>query len=124
MFSKLTRLNLHGNGIGRRGCEVIANLLQSDESSLVQLKLVRNAIDDACAEILAGSLTKNSQLEELNLAGNDNISCVGWESLRRLVCNTSSVSATRGSNHTLQDIGFGYILSESIEPFFQTQMCT
>ena len=107
-FSKLTRLNLGGNGIGRLGCVVIANLLRSDEASLVELILSFNAIDDECAEILVTSLSHNTNLEELHLNGNDNISCVGWESFRRLVCDTTSLSATHKSNHILRDILFPY----------------
>ena len=62
-------------------------------------------INDACAEILAGSLVNNTKLEVLGLdAGNDNITCVGCESFHRLVCDTSSMSATYESNHTLQDM--------------------
>ena len=60
-FSKLTFLNLGNNGIGRRGCEAIANLLRRDDSSLIDLNLQSNEIDDRCSEILAGSLNIHHQ---------------------------------------------------------------
>ena len=91
---------------------MFSNLLRSDASSLETLDLGGNDFDDGCAEILAGSLSKNTTLEVLYLdVGNDNISCVGREYFLRLVCDTSSMSATHGSNHTLlairDDFDFG-----------------
>ena len=83
---------------------------------LVLLDLGRNAMDDACAEILAASLANNTTLEVLGLSGNGNISCVGWEYFRRLVCDTSIVSATHGSNHTLQRIEHEAIRTEGPQP--------
>ena len=93
--------------------------MRSDKSSLVVLDLRFNANNYACADILAGSLANNSQLEDLYLGGNDNISVVGWESFRRLVCDASSVSATCGSNHTLRKIRGEVLSLEIVEPIVQ-----
>ena len=93
-FSILTYLHLDGNGIGKRGCEVITHILQSDELSLVHVDFLGNVMSSGHAEILVGSLANNTTFEVLHLGvGDDNISCVGWESVFRLVCDTSSVSA-------------------------------
>ena len=42
---------------------------------------------------------------------------MGWESLRRLVCDTTSLSATHKSNHTLREICFPY--SQRTQPIIQ-----
>jgi hypothetical protein len=114
-FSKLTHLNLGQNGIGRRGSEALTDLLRSDESSLVELNLQSNAIDDESAEILGRSLLHNTTVEMLRLEGNEHVSCVGWKYLCRLVCDTSSVSATFRSNHTLRMIYSVYPQAQSAQ---------
>jgi len=103
--TKLISLSLCENGIGRRECTYLAQLLKSQESSLLSLFLRGNPIDDEAVKILAVSLTKNTKLRTLALYGNNRITESGWMSILKLVCNTSSITAVKKSNHTLYDLG-------------------
>jgi len=100
--TKLTSLSLCENGIDQRGCTSLAPLLRSLESpNLKHLYLRGNPIDDEGIEILSVSLFNNTKLRILDLHGNNNISESGWMTLLKLVCNTSSITAVKDSNHTV-----------------------
>jgi len=103
--SKLTSLSLCENGIGRRECASLAQLLRSQEPSLLTSFLRGNLFDDEGIEILSASLTNNTKLRILDLHGNNNISGSGWMTLLKRVCNTSSMAAVVESNHTLYGLG-------------------
>ena len=103
--TKLISLSLCENGIGRRECAYLAQLLKSQESSLLTSFLRGNLFDDEGIEILSASLTNNTKLRILDLHGNNNISGSGWMTLLKLVCNTSSMAAVVESNHTLYGLG-------------------
>ena len=98
--TKLISLSLCSNGIGQGGCNSLAQLLKSPESNLECLHLDDNSIDDETVKILSGSLTNNTKLRRLYLDGN-NITASGWMSLLELVCDTSSITAVKDSNHTI-----------------------
>jgi len=98
--TKLISLSLDWNRIGQRGCTSLAPLLKSLESNLKNLYLRGNPIYDA-VDILVGSLSKNTKLRELALGENSRITGSGWRSLLKLICNTSSMTAVKESNHTL-----------------------
>ena len=98
--TKLISLSLGENGIGRRECTYLAQLLKSSESNLGYLYLKDIIIDDEAVDILTDSLSKNTKLRGLALVGN-NITGSGWRSLLKLICDTSSMTAVVESNHTL-----------------------
>mmetsp|Transcript_20019 Transcript_20019/g.40140 ORF Transcript_20019/g.40140 Transcript_20019/m.40140 type:complete len:393 (+) Transcript_20019:35-1213(+) len=102
----LTYLSLIGNIINANGCHELAKLLQGGDSTLKDLYLRGNTIDDEGVAILVAALQRNTSLETLNLRGNDAISKQGKVSLLRLVCNISSIESTLQSNHTLRDLWF------------------
>ena len=68
------------NRIGLDGCRTLAHLLQKEGSSLLTLELNNNNIDNEGAELLAGSIKHNTKLKTLELAGNDNITEIGYKS--------------------------------------------
>ena len=102
----LTYLSLSGNIINANGCHELAKLLQGGDSTLKDLYLTDNTIDDEGVAILVAALQNNTSLTALSLRGNDAISKQGKVSLLRLVCNISSIESTLQSNHTLRDLWF------------------
>ena len=87
----LTWLSLIGNIINANGCHELAKLLQGGDSTLKDLYLRGNTIDDEGVAILVAALQNNTSLTALSLRGNDAISKQGKVSLLRLVCNISSI---------------------------------
>jgi len=62
-LSKLDRLkeiDLSNNNIGRNGCIALASLLGRDSSSLTEISLKRNQIDDECVSSLVSGLRDNT----------------------------------------------------------------
>jgi len=103
-YIKLQELVLDGNSIGNAGCEAIASLLGNSNCNLQELILSLNYIDDEGAITLANGLANNTKLQELDLVRNpiNNIDNAVVEAFSRVLCNTSSVSSTYSSNHTLK----------------------
>jgi hypothetical protein len=62
-----------------------------------------NNIRDEGIKLLAKGLESNTCLESLHLQGN-NITENGWATILELTCNTSSIDATKQSNHTLETL--------------------
>ena len=91
--------------IDQRVCVSLAQLLKSPGSNLTHLNLSNNLIDDEGIDILAVSLTNNTKLQTLDLYGNSKITESGWRSLLKLVCNVSSMTSVKESNHTLHCLG-------------------
>jgi len=102
---QLKALDLSNNGIGRTGCNSIADLLQDPDSSLQCVCLCHNNIDDECAKILAKSLKGNCNLKSLVFFGNAGITRNGLKAFSRVLCDASSINHTYLSNHKLQIIG-------------------
>ncbi|KAK1746114.1 leucine-rich repeat protein [Skeletonema marinoi] len=96
-------LHLSGNGISTDGCRGLAKLLQGDNSTLRELWLSENEIDDEGVEILVDALQNNTSLETLNLRDNE-ISVEGMKACLRLVNDISSINATLQTNHTLTSL--------------------
>ena len=101
-------LKLGGNRIGNSndGCVALATLLEDPNSYLRRLALAVNNIDLDGATAIVSSLSNNTKLTHLSL---DNNPC--WEAgsslknvLSRLLANTSSISSTYSSNHTLEKL--------------------
>ena len=108
LFSKCTKIQslwLSSNGIGQRVCVSLAQLLKSPGSNLTHLNLSNNLIDDEGIDILADSLSNNTKLRTLALYGNSKITESGWQSLLKMICDTSSMVAVKESNHTLNCLG-------------------
>ena len=96
----LKKLRLFDNSINSDGCRGLAKLLQGG-STLTDLSLQRNQIDDDGVGILVGALRSNTSLRKLFLSGNKAISTLGQTKLLKLLNDVSSIEATLQSNHTL-----------------------
>ena len=88
--TKLVKLDLSGNSIGSSGCESIATLLQDRNSSINEIELSRNEIDDVTAALLAQSLIGNNKLKCLDLSGNSGITESGWNAFSAILTNCSN----------------------------------
>jgi Ran GTPase-activating protein (RanGAP) involved in mRNA processing and transport len=103
-------LPLYGNRINADGCRELAKLLQGENSTLTDLWLSNNKIDDEGVAILVDALQKNTSLDALGLAGNNDISKQGRIMLLKLVNDISSIKATLQSNHTLKYVSLNEIM--------------
>lgn len=96
--TKLEKLSLSGNKLGRSGCESIATLLKTfNSTSLNKIDLYCTAMDDDCATLLAQALIGNNKLKYLDISGNPGITESGWNAFSAILSNCS--------NHTLLDFG-------------------
>jgi len=100
---RLRQLSLAKNQINADGCRELAKFLRG-KSTLKELWLNANRIDDECISILVNALKHNTSLEQLGLSDNDGISKEGHGQLLRLVNDISSIKATLQSNHSLHRI--------------------
>lgn len=86
-------------------CTEVARLLEDRDTKLKCLYLSeQNNIDDDGVEVLANAVAHNKTLTRLALNCNSGITSRGWGSLLRVVCDTSSINATKESNHTLEHL--------------------
>jgi len=92
---------LNDNDIGSQGAIEIAKHLQSNASTLKQLSLDTNRLNDGDAILLAQALKKNTNLQEIWVRGN-NFSVSGVKSLFKAIFNSSSLNAISESNHQCQ----------------------
>ena len=99
-------LYLLRNSLSPRGPRDIAESLANPECQLETLDLDNTDIGDEGAATLAEGLRNNQRLAHMSL-GNNNITETGWNAFSSILCDTSSIKATHGSNHTLQSLG-GY----------------
>ena len=100
----LEKLFLHDNRIDNAGCETLATLLQDPCCNLQIINLMINNIGSNGAVTLANGLANNTKLKHLFLDSNP----IGQEEMNvfsRLLCNTTSISNTFSSNHTLEKLG-------------------
>ncbi len=103
----LKSLNLSKNPlITADGLRSLFPLLQSESHSLESLSLYGINFGDDGAITLAEGLTGNRFLVDLmfdvETAG---ITAVGWSAFSKLLCDTSTITNTYQSNHTLRKIG-------------------
>ena len=89
------------------GARVIATSLADPECRLEQLSLYGCNIEDAGAAVLATSLRHNRRLSSMRLLVNREITETGWDAFLSILCDTTSINATHGSNHTLEFLGGG-----------------
>lgn len=99
----LEQLGLRAN-IGNSGCELLATMLEDQNSSLCRLNLSdrrRDIITNKGITFVASTLSRNNQLRELYIQ-----SILLDEELKNvfsnLLCNTSSINSTYSTNHTLK----------------------
>jgi len=105
---RLENLNLCGNSINPDGCRELTKLLLKEDTTLQDLHLRENNIDDEGVEILVNALRNNTSLIRLSLDANEKISKKGIGLMLRLVNDISSIKATLQSNHTLIMFGRGF----------------
>ena len=101
---RLDRLFLSHNSINADGCRELAKLLKGEYSTLAELSLHDNKIDDDGVAFLVDALWNNTSLKTLQLYYNDDISHKGLLKILKLVNDTSCVKSTLQSNHTLTSI--------------------
>ena len=99
---RFDKLSLANNPLSPGGPRIIAASLANPECRLEELELFETDIGDQGVATIATSLESNRRLTHISLA--DNIAQTGWKVLLSVLCNTSSVSATHGSNHTIQSL--------------------
>lgn len=105
--SCLEELNIGSStlSIGSPGWSALAGLLQKKSSELRELYIHNNGVNDDIFDILAKALIENKKLQKLYLGVRPSLTARGWHTLSNLLCNTSSIKATRYSNHTLCNLG-------------------
>lgn len=79
--SGVAKIDLSGTTVGERGLAALAALMNSPNSSLVDLDLRRCHLNDEEALILAPALGRNSTLRRLDLGYNHGITIRGWRAL-------------------------------------------
>ena len=94
------------NRIGDAGCEALATLFEDPNCNIEDLSLANNQISNDGAIAITKSLTNNTKLKKLSLKENPITNETGevLKAFEKLLCNTSSISATFSSNHTLQKL--------------------
>ncbi len=105
--NNLKYLSLSGNrSITASGLASLSALLQSESCSLVWICLKGIPFGDDGAVALADALKGNKSMKHLYFDPDSaRVTSGGWSAFSKLVCDTSSVSATYLSNHSLETIG-------------------
>ena len=96
-------LLLWGNSLCLDGPRVIAVSLVNPECRLEELNLYHTNVRDKGVATLAGGLRGNQSLTRMSLF---NITETGWNALLSIMCDKTSISATHGSNHSLQHLRY------------------
>jgi hypothetical protein len=96
-------LHLGKNKLGRNSCRELAKIL-GPNSTLIELFLYKNRIDDEGISHLVHALHSNKSLRTLNIHSNSKITRVGHMLLLKLVNDISSIKATMQSNHSIKHI--------------------
>ncbi|EJK77092.1 hypothetical protein THAOC_01099 [Thalassiosira oceanica] len=111
---RFKELGLWGNTLCLDGPRVIAASLANPQCHLESLNLVRCNIGNEGAATLAEGLRNNQKLT-LMLLDENGITEEGWNAYLPIMCNPASINATHGSNHTLQDLGYRYMVRQDIQ---------
>ena len=100
-------------------CRVFAVSLANPECRLERLSIDLDGIDigDEGVAILTESLRSNQRLTHLDVSC-DGITENGWNAFLLVLCDTASINATHGSNHTLVMVR-GAGLSQNVEMMLQ-----
>jgi len=86
--SGLKMLSLMAIVLGMNKCSSLARLLKNLHSKLKSLILQHNCIGDTCASILAGGLTDNRMLTNMDLDRNKQITAKGLMGFLQLIRKT------------------------------------
>ncbi|EJK57931.1 hypothetical protein THAOC_21985 [Thalassiosira oceanica] len=110
LLLRFKKLGLCGGTLCPGGPRVIAASLANPECRLEELYLnscglVNSIIGDKGAATLAEGLRNNQRLTCMSWRYNSNITAIGWNAFSSILCDTSSISATYNSNHTIQSLG-------------------
>ncbi|KAL7458336.1 hypothetical protein ACHAWC_010497 [Mediolabrus comicus] len=106
----LKQLYIWGNrSITAAGLRSLTPLLQSESHSLEAINLCRINFGDDGAMALTEGLRGNKFLKELSFdVETAGITTIGWSAFSTLLCDTSTISKTYLSNHTLTIIASEY----------------
>ncbi|EJK56258.1 hypothetical protein THAOC_23895, partial [Thalassiosira oceanica] len=115
---RFKELDFSDNTLCPGGPQVIAASLANPECRLELLDLISTAVGDEGAAILAPSLRNNQRLARMTLEDNS-ITETGWDAFSSILCDASSINATHGSNHTLQELGFHQTMSQDIDAMLE-----
>eukprot|EP00984_Skeletonema_dohrnii_P024021 scaffold13120_cov67-Skeletonema_dohrnii-CCMP3373.AAC.1 len=103
----LTLLRLNHNNINADGCRGLAKLQQGRNSTIAEIHLNNNNIDNEGVAILVDALRNNTSLTTLVLKYNM-LTIEGAKLFLQSVNDVSSIESTLQSNHTLQRIMVDY----------------
>ena len=110
--------NIRGNVLSLEGPRVIAASLAKPKCRLETLILGDTNVGDQGAKIVATSMRSNQRLTCLHLTGS-NITETGWNDFLSILCDATSINATHGSNHTLQNLGYARHIPQDIKTMLQ-----
>jgi len=85
MHPQLTKLCLSDINIGRNECMALSTLLRCTITQLEILNLSYNNINNEGVELLVQALSKNNQLQDLDLSNNEDITITGWKAVSTLL---------------------------------------
>ncbi len=100
----IQKLSIEGDDLGESVLNSMSALLRSESCSLTSLELFSISFSDDVAVALADALKGNKSLTRLFFKS-EALTLDGWSAFSKLLCDTSSVSNTYLSNHTLTYIG-------------------
>ncbi|KAL7476174.1 hypothetical protein ACHAW6_006156 [Cyclotella cf. meneghiniana] len=100
-------------GITSAGWTLLSSALSQPMPNLIQLWLEDADFDEFACITVASGLCNKSSLKSLALCQTD-MTPAGWYLISKSLCDTSSIDAIRGSNHTLREISFAN--STSLSP--------
>ena len=102
---RFKEVRFSGNTLSPGGPQVIADSLADPKCRLETLALYGTSIGDEGMEILASSLRSNRRLTRM-LFDHSHITERVWNAFSSILCDTASINATYGSNHTLEKLGY------------------
>lgn len=123
----LTRFLMHSNSLRElilnantsvtvAGWRTLSVALKSPTSNLEMLCLAYSGITDEGVAVIAEALAGNCKLKELDLSA-VLVGPEGCAALTKLLCDTSSISSTYLSNHTIQPHGGRYFNFGGMVPY-------
>ena len=117
-FISLETLSLANNNmITSSGLAVLSTIFHRKSCLLKEIDLEMTMIEDNEAKAFAEGLVGNQSLERLTFCYR-NVTAKGWSAFSTLLCDTSSVSNTYLSNHTLKAVGIRhYFMDQDHIPF-------
>jgi Leucine-rich repeat (LRR) protein len=102
---KLEKLSMSSNNITSGVSTLLADFLATNPR-LKELDLNNNHLNDSDAVVIANALRSNTTLRILDLADNNNVTDVGAEAFRIVLCDESSLNSVAGSNDSCSVYGF------------------